>query len=207
MAAKPKVKTAEPAKKAEPLPPAISKKKFAPVAAKKALATPGPPNRRISSRASQTGMRGKDAGKESKAPSLPDIPSLPDNYDGPVVAAKGDPNGAGGLPSMPTVEGINLPPDYVYEALTKIRGNFSYPSTVRVPKPLVCAVMFRINLDGRITDVSVSKSTGDPVLDDYAKRALELTLSLRPLADVLPKDFKENHITAGLAFTFGEGAQ
>jgi len=196
---KSEIKKAEQVKMAEALPTPRSRTKRAETT-KRILATPPPKS-----------ASGQDAARNASRNTreFSSLPSL-SSSNGPLVQRKGSPDG-GGLPSvgMQTEAGITLPQDYLLDSFQKIQGNFRYPGNVdkRLVTTVFCIVEFRVMLDGRITDIKVIQSTGDPILDGYATRTLEKTMSLRALGDYIKKDMGRNYITATVPFAFGGGAK
>jgi len=90
--------------------------------------------------------------------------------------------------------------DYEYyklAALYKIESNFKLPRHLRV-KGLTCLMRITILRDGRIANIQLVKSTGDPILDGYARRALEMTARLAPLPDTLRAD----HVVLPILFSY-----
>jgi len=85
-------------------------------------------------------------------------------------------------------------PDYLVLMLEKIRNNWSQRAEV----PGQTTVMFTIQRDGRITDVSVEKPSGYFALDINAQRALVSTRQLPPL----PADFTNPTLTVHLNFEY-----
>ncbi|HYH10686.1 MAG TPA: energy transducer TonB [Thermoanaerobaculia bacterium] len=76
---------------------------------------------------------------------------------------------------------------YAQSMVSKIRVNWyaNMPSFIRSGIGGVVTIRFTIQRDGRITDVTILKSSGHPPYDHAAKKAIELS---SPLA-TLPKDF------------------
>jgi len=63
-----------------------------------------------------------------------------------------------------------------------------YPRHVKA-KGISCEVLFTVIRDGRIENIQVVKSTGDPILDSYALRAVETAGPLSALPDGIRKDY------------------
>jgi TonB family protein len=76
---------------------------------------------------------------------------------------------------------------YAQSMVSKIRVNWyaNMPQLIRTGIGGVVTIRFTIQRDGRITDVTILKTSGHPPYDHAAKKAIELS---SPLA-ALPKDF------------------
>ena len=85
-------------------------------------------------------------------------------------------------------------PDYLATMIQVIRGNWSARQQVAGET----MVMFRIQRDGRLTDIDVERSSGYPALDLTAQRALFVTQRLPPL----PAAFPDDHLTVHLRFEY-----
>jgi TonB family protein len=85
-------------------------------------------------------------------------------------------------------------PDYLVLMLEKIRGNWNQRAEVAGQT----TVVFTIQRDGRITDVSVEKPSGYFALDINAQRALVSTRQLPPL----PAEFTNPTLTVHLNFEY-----
>jgi TonB family protein len=59
-------------------------------------------------------------------------------------------------------------------------------------------VVFRIQRDGRLTDIELERSSGFPALDLTSQRALFLTQRVPPL----PSAFPDDHLTVHLKFEY-----
>jgi TonB family protein len=59
-------------------------------------------------------------------------------------------------------------------------------------------VVFRIQRDGRLTDIELERSSSYPALDLTAQRALFLTQRVPPL----PSAFPDDHLTVHLRFEY-----
>lgn len=85
-------------------------------------------------------------------------------------------------------------PDYLLTMLQLIQRNW----TSRQEAAGQSLVMFRIQRDGRITDIELEQSSGFPALDLTAQRALFLTQRLPPL----PSAFTDEQLTVHLRFDY-----
>ena len=77
--------------------------------------------------------------------------------------------------------------EYAQSMVSRIRVNWyaNMPQIIRTGIQGVVTIRFTIQRDGRITDVTLLKSSGVPPYDYAAKKAIELSSPLNPL----PKDF------------------
>ena len=85
-------------------------------------------------------------------------------------------------------------PDYLVTMIQVIRGNWSARQQVAG----VTMVRFRIQRDGRLTDIELERSSGFPALDLTAQRALFNTQRLPPL----PQAFPDDQLTVYLNFEY-----
>jgi len=85
-------------------------------------------------------------------------------------------------------------PDYLVTMLQLIQGNWSARQAVGGE----ALVVFRIQRDGRLTDIELERSSGFPALDLTAQRALFLTQRVPPL----PAAFPDDHLTVHLRFEY-----
>jgi TonB family protein len=76
---------------------------------------------------------------------------------------------------------------YAQAMVSKIRVNWyaNMPQIIRTGMKGVVTIRFTIQRDGRITDITVLKTSGVPPYDFAARKAIELSSPLNPL----PKDF------------------
>jgi TonB family protein len=76
---------------------------------------------------------------------------------------------------------------YAQSMVSRIRVNWygNMPQLIRTGIGGVVTIRFTIQRDGRITDLSILKSSGHPPYDFAARKAIELSSPLNPL----PKDF------------------
>lgn len=77
--------------------------------------------------------------------------------------------------------------DYAQSMVSRIRVNWyaHMPQIIRTGMKGVVTIRFTIHRDGRITDVTILRSSGVPPYDLAARKAIELSSPLR----ALPKDF------------------
>ena len=99
--------------------------------------------------------------------------------------------GGGGTGSQLDVANFCCP-DYIQLMVQQVYGNWDY----RVEVPGLTVVKFTIQRDGRITDVSIVRSSGYTAHDMNAQRALVRTRQLAPL----PAQF--SNPTLGVQLTF-----
>ncbi|MBM3334757.1 TonB family protein [Candidatus Sumerlaeota bacterium] len=118
----------------------------------------------------------------------------PSPLEGFVVATAKNASGSPGvgLPGLPVGSGGGAPlSDYDYYrlmAMLKIQSNFTIPRHLNAPG-VTCLVVVNVMADGRIANMQVRQSSGDPILDSLAVRALEATERLLPLPDTLKVDY------------------
>ena len=85
-------------------------------------------------------------------------------------------------------------PDYLVTMLQLVQSNWSARQQVGGE----AMVGFRIQRDGRLTDIELERSSGFPALDLTAQRALFLTQRVPPL----PPAFPDDHLTVHLRFEY-----
>ncbi len=85
-------------------------------------------------------------------------------------------------------------PDYLVTMLDRIRSNWDQ----RTETPGVVVVRFTIERDGRLTQVGVEESSGNPLLDNASLRAVLITRQLPPL----PAQFPNPTLTVHLNFQY-----
>ena len=73
----------------------------------------------------------------------------------------------------------------------KILGNWTQQAEVRGSS----IVKYTLQRDGRITEVSVERSSGYAALDNAARRAIELTRQITPLPAAYPNPTLTIHLT------------
>lgn len=120
-----------------------------------------------------------------------------------AAAATGEPRGmgfgglstGGGMGSGSFLEVQNFCcPDYLVTMLQIIQSNWR----ARQEVPGETIVVFRIQRDGRVTDIELEKSSGYPALDLTAQRALFDTRKV----PTLPSAFPDDHLTVHLRFDY-----
>jgi TonB family protein len=142
-----------------------------------------------------------------KAPKPGSEPAAPAAAAAPAVAPGGDAfdaNRGMGFAGLSTGGGMGAGsyldvqnfccPDYLATMIQVIRGNWSARQQVSGET----MVGFRIQRDGRLTDIEVERSSGYPALDLTAQRALFVTRRLPPL----PAAFPDDHLTVHLRFEY-----
>ncbi len=85
-------------------------------------------------------------------------------------------------------------PDYLVTMLQLVQNNWGARQQVGGE----ALVVFRIQRDGRLTDIELERSSGFPALDLTAQRALFLTQRVPPL----PPAFPDDHLTVHLRFEY-----
>jgi protein TonB len=85
-------------------------------------------------------------------------------------------------------------PEYIVQMIERVRGNWD----PRGQSAVVVTVKFTIERDGRITQPSVEKSSGDTALDLAAQRAVITARQLPPL----PPQFTNQTLTVHLNFPY-----
>lgn len=85
-------------------------------------------------------------------------------------------------------------PDYLVTMLQLVQNNW----TARQEVGGDALVVFRIQRDGRLTDIELERSSGYPALDLTAQRSLFLTQRVPPL----PSAFPDDHLTVHLRFEY-----
>ena len=80
--------------------------------------------------------------------------------------------------------------DYAESMVSKIRINWYgiMPDLIKTGLKGVFTIRFTIHRDGRITDITILKSSGVPPYDNAAAKALEASSPLKPLPADFPKD-------------------
>jgi TonB family protein len=116
-----------------------------------------------------------------------------------AAAVTGEPRGlgfgglstGGGAGSGSFLEVANFCcPDYLVTMQQLIQGNWYAKQDVGGET----MVLFRIQRDGRLTDIELEKSSGYPALDIEAQRALFKTRKLPPLPSAFPDDSLKVHL-------------
>ena len=77
--------------------------------------------------------------------------------------------------------------EYAQGMVSRIRVNWyaNMPQIIRTGMKGVVTIRFTIHRDGRISDITILKTSGIPPYDQAARKAIELSSPLKPL----PKDF------------------
>jgi TonB family protein len=86
--------------------------------------------------------------------------------------------------------------DYAESMVSKIRINWYgiMPDLIKTGLKGVVTIRFTIHRDGRISDITILKSSGVPPYDNAAAKSLEASSPLKPLPADFPKD--SEHVTA-----------
>lgn len=84
----------------------------------------------------------------------------------------------------------------------KIEQRWNPPVGIDVDGPAKTVVRFRVSLDGIISNVEITQSSGNKQLDDEATRAVKRTESLPPPRTVVPADFSEDFLQVGYEFIY-----
>lgn len=86
--------------------------------------------------------------------------------------------------------------DYAESMVSKIRVNWYsiMPDLIKTNLKGVVTIRFTIHRDGRISDITILRSSGIPPYDNAAAKALEASSPLKPLPADFPKD--SEHVTA-----------
>ena len=104
----------------------------------------------------------------------------------------GNPGGGGGAPGIDALREPDFGP-YMRELQKRIKMNWDPPKGNESKRVVL---LFKIAKDGRLLSCRVSKSSGLPLADQAALKAVELTAPFKPL----PADFKGQSID--IQFTF-----
>jgi protein TonB len=99
----------------------------------------------------------------------------------------------GGSSASPVI--INL---YSQQVHRKISRNWRIPPSVPTDGGLETLVLFKVGPDGKIYDVRVSESSGNPVFDEYCVKAVYNSAPLPPPPSELAKEAKND----GVILTF-----
>src|SRR5437763_3973216 len=80
--------------------------------------------------------------------------------------------------------------DYAESMVSKIRINWYgiMPDLIKTGLKGVVTIRFTIHRDGRISDITILKSSGVPPYDNAAQKSLEASSPLKPLPADFPKD-------------------
>jgi TonB family protein len=104
--------------------------------------------------------------------------------------------GKGQTVGSTTLAGSDLPSSYVNAALRHVGRFFQVPPEQRGEQ--TCVARFTILRSGEITNVQITKSSGDPERDRLAKKALEDAKRFSPL----PDSFRRDSFTGEITFAF-----
>jgi TonB family protein len=156
----------------------------------------------------------KTAAKPSKTTPTQAITQAPDEARGktPTKGAKTSAGNAVAETSVPRGQGFGLStgggegsgstldvadfccPEYIQIMLQRIRSIWNQDQKTAGE----CVIKFTIQRDGRITDHEVERSSGDPILDIAARRAVATARQLPPL----PTQFSNPTLTVHLNFRY-----
>ena len=156
----------------------------------------------------------KTATKPSKTAPSQTVTQAPDEARGrtPSKGAKTNAGNAVAETSVPRGQGFGLSsgggegagstldvadfccPEYIQTMLQRIRSIWNQDQKADGE----CVIKFTIQRDGRITDHEVERSSGDPILDTAARRAIASTRQLPPL----PNQFPNPTLTVHLNFRY-----
>jgi len=164
-----------------------------PAAAKPAMTLP------TSTRPAKAPPKPAKPGTDGAAPSPPAVPAA-----GPPGGDALNPNRGLGFGGLSTGGGMGSGsyldvknfccPDYLVTMLQLIQGRWDARQQVSGE----AVVVFRIQRDGRLTDIELERSSGFPALDLTSQRALFLTQRVPPL----PSAFPDDHLTVHLRFEY-----
>jgi TonB family protein len=165
-----------------------------PAAAKPAMTLPTP-----AKPATAPPKPAKAGGDAAAAPSAPVPPAAPapggEAFNPNRGMGFGGLSTGGGMGSGSYLDVKNFCcPDYLVTMLQLIKGRWQ--ASQQVPGEAV--VVFRIQRDGRLTDIELERSSGFPALDLTSQRALFLTQRVPPL----PPAFPDDHLTVHLRFEY-----
>jgi TonB family protein len=156
----------------------------------------------------------KNAAKPSKNTPTQVVAQAPDEARGrtPTKGAKTSAGNAVAETSVPRGQGFGLStsggegsgstldvadfccPEYIQTMLQRIRSIWNQDQKADGE----CIIKYTIQRDGRITDHEVERSSGDPLLDTAARRAVASTRQLPPL----PSQFPNPTLTVHLNFRY-----
>ena len=164
-----------------------------PAAAKPAMTLP------TSTRPAKAPPKPAKPGTDGAAPAAPAVPAA-----GPPGGDALNPNRGLGFGGLSTGGGMGSGsyldvknfccPDYLVTMLQLIQGRWDARQQVSGE----AVVVFRIQRDGRLTDIELERSSGFPALDLTSQRALFLTQRVPPL----PSAFPDDHLTVHLRFEY-----
>lgn len=78
---------------------------------------------------------------------------------------------------------------YQVEVETKIKGNWSYPVALQIPKDLEAIVVLKVKNDGTILRSQLKKRSSNPVFDQSVLKAIERSDPLPPF----PEGYRKSH--------------
>lgn len=84
---------------------------------------------------------------------------------------------------------------YMAEVERRVKRNWSPPKGDESKRVVI---LFKIGKDGRLLSVKVTKSSGQPLADQAAKAAIELSAPFRPL----PPEYKDSSIDIDFTFDY-----
>lgn len=111
-------------------------------------------------------------------------------------SAVGSSSGSAMKEGAASIKGHGLPDYYARLALEKLARNFRIPPEDETKKEAL--VGFRIDRDGTLSRIRITRSTGDSKLDAYATAAVERTARLAPF----PDDFEKEYLDVEVGFSF-----
>jgi protein TonB len=158
---------------------------------------------------------------ETRAPEAPKLTSTPKN---PVPSSKPEPkkppppvvDTAKSLPVKEVArENSNLSPVQVTNApanprlsfwarqvKVKIGQRWNPPMGIDVNGVVKTTLRFRVSMDGAISNVEITESSGNKQLDDEATRAVKRTDNLPPPRNSLSPDFSEEFLQVSYEFIY-----
>ena len=104
--------------------------------------------------------------------------------------------GAGSGDDVWGVESVANVNPYHSRGFASIRNNWRNPAVG--PRPLKCVVRFKVERSGAIEDIALEQSSGSPLFDRAAIRAIKVTESWEPF----PKFWEENEQIIHLEFEY-----
>jgi colicin import membrane protein len=116
---------------------------------------------------------------------------------GPATGAKLGGNPLGEANEGPTsLKGMGLPDSYAREALNRVARYFIVPPDKE--QSLTCMIGLTINRSGKLSNIRVSRSSGNQELDQIALDALNSTGNFPPF----PDDFEKDSADVDISFSF-----
>ena len=131
-------------------------------------------------------------GSEMPAPPVPkpQPPAQPGGTGGPAAGAADVPVGGSGITGL---EGGDFPYAIYLEGMQRKIGTNWFRPTVAAGTEVI--VYYRIQRDGKITDVSVFKSSGNSAFDRAARSAVQSSSPLNPLPFAYTGTYLGVHLT------------